>query len=323
MLSNFAKYCKNTPLENLCQQLIISVKQTYLLKNSNIERWNNALNTINTIKKESKTKLSYNKPYLEINLPLKGTNCKLIESALKEFIPWRKGPFKIGNLLLDSEWRCDLKWNRLKKHIQPLKDKIVLDVGCSNGYFTFKIAMDGAKLALGIEPFLLFNYQFKAIRSLVANYQNTFVLPLKLENMPATPIFDTVFYMGVLYHQKNHMPHLTKLKNIIKNNGELVLETLIIKNKDNGCLIPQGRYARMRNVFCIPSIKTLLSWLTKAGFNNVKLIDVTKTTSYEQRKTLWIGKNNASLGEFLNSCNCNLTVEGYPAPLRAILICKK
>ena len=78
----------------------------------------------------------------------------------------------------------------------------MLDVGSGNGYFTYLMALAGAEIALGIEPFLLFNYQFQAMQTLINNPLNAFVLPLKLEQIPGKPLFDTVFSMGVLYHQK-------------------------------------------------------------------------------------------------------------------------
>jgi tRNA (mo5U34)-methyltransferase len=246
-----------------------------------------------------------------------------LEQSLKQLTPWRKGPYQIGNLHLDSEWRGDMKWDRLVPHIQPLKGKTVLDVGSGNGYFTYKMVMAGAQLALGIEPFLLFNYQFQAIRTLINNPPNAFVLPLRLQDMPDEAIFDTVFSMGVLYHQKDHMAHLHKLKKMLTEGGELVLETLIIDTKDGDLIIPEDRYARMRNVWCLPSTETLNTWLTKAGFNNIQLVDVNQTTSEEQRATHWIGDNTQSLKDFLDPNDANLTIEGLPAPKRAIFICSK
>ena len=131
--------------------------------------------------------------------------------ALQKLIPWRKGPFMINDLALESEWDGDMKWQRITKHIKPLKNKRVLDVGAGNGYFTLRIAMEGSKRALGIEPFLLFNYQFRAIKSMIESPLNALLLPLKLEDIPKKPIFDTVFSMGVLYHQREHMAHLSQL----------------------------------------------------------------------------------------------------------------
>jgi tRNA (mo5U34)-methyltransferase len=141
-----------------------------------------------------------------------------------------------------------MKWDRLKNHIQPLKGKTVLDVGSGNGYFTYLMALSGAQIALGIEPFLLFNYQFMSIHTLINNPPSAFVLPLKLEQMPKEAVFDTVFSMGVLYHQKDPLLHLQQLKTLLIDEGELILETLIIDKKHGKQIIPKDRYARMRQL---------------------------------------------------------------------------
>jgi tRNA (mo5U34)-methyltransferase len=228
-----------------------------------------------------------------------------------------------NELSLESEWNGDMKWQRITKHIKPLKNKRVLDVGAGNGYFTFRMAMEGAKRVLGIEPFLLFNYQFRTIKSLIESPLNALLLPVKLEHIPKIAIFDTVFSMGVLYHQRDHMAHLSQLYEMMATDAELVLETLIVEGPEDYVLIPKGRYAQMRNVYSIPSIKTLKSWLNDANFNNIKVVDVNKTTTAEQRKTSWIGKNGASLEDFLDPLDDSLTIEGYPAPTRAIVVCER
>jgi tRNA (mo5U34)-methyltransferase len=204
-----------------------------------------------------------------------------------------------------------------------LKNKHVLDVGAGNGYFTLRMAMEGSKRALGIEPFLLFNYQFRAIKSMIESPLNALLLPMKLEDMPKKPIFDTVFSMGVLYHQRDHMAHLSQLQEMMAPDAELVIETLVVEGPEDYILVPKGRYAQMRNVYSIPSIKTLKSWLNDANFNNVRVVDVSKTTIAEQRKTPWIGENGASLEDFLDPLDDSLTIEGYPAPTRAIVVCDR
>jgi tRNA (mo5U34)-methyltransferase len=185
------------------------------------------------------------------------------------------------------------------------------------------MALEGANIALGLEPFLLFNYQFKAIKTLTSPHNTAFVLPLKLEQLPEECTFDTVFSMGVLYHQKDENLHLQQLKKALKTEGELILETLIIDEKYGEKIIPQARYAKMRNVWCLPSSATLRHWLEKAGFKNIRQINTTKTTPEEQRATHWIGDNTASLKDFLNPDDENLTIEGLPAPLRTIFIMHK
>ncbi len=318
MINNFTKQCQQSKLSIICEQLADISKDAFAVNNGNIPKWEAA---IDDIKKYSKGKVDYQVPYLHIHT--KDGDTDTLQQSLKLLMPWRKGPYQIGSLQLDSEWRGDMKWDRVLPHIQSLKGKSVLDVGSGNGYFTYLMALAGAKIALGIEPFLLFNYQFQALRTLMDNPPNAFVLPLKLEQIPTEPLFDTVFSMGVLYHQKDHLLHLQQLKNVLTNGGELILETLIIDAKYGKQITPKDRYARMRNVWRLPSTDTLHGWLESAGFQDIKLADVTQTTPKEQRATHWIGDNTQSLADFLDPNDSNLTIEGLPAPKRAIFICQK
>jgi tRNA (mo5U34)-methyltransferase len=318
MLNDFSKQCPESKLSSLYGQLIDTSKQALSVNNGNIPKWEKAIESIKT---QSQGMVQYAAPYLKINS--QNIDKEQLESSLKQLMPWRKGPYLIGDLQLDSEWRGDMKWDRIVPHIQSLKGKTVLDVGSGNGYFTYLMALSGAEISLGIEPFLLFNYQFQAIRSLISNPPHAFVLPLKLEQMPNEAVFDTVFSMGVLYHQKDHKLHLQQLKNVMIKGGELVLETLVIDAIHGDQIVPEDRYARMRNVWCLPSTDTLHAWLEQTGFKNIKLVDVTKTTPEEQRATHWIGNNTQSLQDFLDPDDDNLTIEGLPAPKRAIFVCQK
>ena len=305
-------------LKKISKKCLEITNQAFQVNNGNIPKWSQAIDTIDAL---PKGKISLTKPYISIN-----KNCidnELLMDALYKLVPWRKGPFMINGLALESEWDGDMKWQRISKHIKSLKNKRVLDVGAGNGYFTLRMAMEGAKRALGIDPFLLFNYQFRAIKSMIESPLNALLLPVKLEDIPKKPIFDTVFSMGVLYHQRDHMAHLSQLHEVMAPDAELVLETLVVECPEDYVLVPKGRYAQMRNVYSIPSIKTLKSWLNDANFNNVRVVDVNKTTTEEQRKTAWIGENGASLEDFLDPLDDFLTIEGYPAPTRAIVVCDR
>ncbi|WP_428086031.1 tRNA 5-methoxyuridine(34)/uridine 5-oxyacetic acid(34) synthase CmoB [Candidatus Thioglobus sp.] len=317
MLKEFKKHCDSTSLSAVCTQLTELSNQAFCVNNGNIPKWQSALDDVQNTQPG---KLSFKPPYIAIDTK---ADVSGLTRSLKKLMPWRKGPYQIGALQLNSEWRGDMKWDRVKNHLRPLNGKTVLDVGCGNGYFTYLMSLAGAKIALGVEPFLLFNYQFQAIRSLIKEPIKAFVLPLKLEQLPAQPLFDTVFSMGVLYHQKDHKLHLQQLMDVMKNDAELVLETLIIDQQHGDQIIPEDRYARMRNVWRLPSTNTLQSWLEAAGFKHIKLVDVTKTTPEEQRATHWIGDNTQSIKDFLDPENNNLTIEGLPAPKRAIFICQK
>jgi len=305
-------------LKKISKKCLEISNQAYQVNNGNIPKWSQAIDTIDAL---PKGKISLKKPYISINKDC--IDSELLMDALYKLVPWRKGPFMINGLAIESEWDGDMKWQRISKHIKPLKNKRVLDVGAGNGYFTLRMAMEGAKRALGIDPFLLFNYQFRAIKSMIESPLNALLLPMKLEEIPKKPIFDTVFSMGVLYHQRDHMAHLSQLKEMMAPDAEFVIETLVVEGPEDYILVPKDRYAQMRNVYSIPSIKTLKSWLNDANFNNVRVVDVSKTTTAEQRKTPWIGENGASLEDFLDPLDDSLTIEGYPAPTRAIVVCDR
>lgn len=313
----FRVFFNDLALKKIADQCLKASLDAFKVNNGNIPKWSVAIEELKTI---PKTKIELNEPYISIGQ--NGNNTKIIETALKRLLPWRKGPFIFDNLKLESEWQGGLKWQRLQNHITPLKNRRVLDVGAGNGYFTLRMAIEGASKALGIEPFLLFNYQYAAIKSLSNSKINAMLLPIRLEEMPKLAIFDSVFSMGVLYHQRDHMQHLSQLMEMMAPDAELILETLVVEGPNGYSLIPEGRYAQMRNVHCLPSIETLKSWLVKANFKNIKVIDINKTTPEEQRKSEWIGDNAASLEDFLDPSDSSLTKEGHPAPTRVIIICQ-
>jgi len=233
-------------------------------------------------------------------------------------MPWRKGPFSLFGITIDAEWRSNLKWSRLAKHIRPLKGRMVLDVGSGNGYYGWRMLGEEAKYVVGLDPTLLFYMQFNAIKKYVGK-ADIDVLPFGLQKLPEFVLnFDTVFSMGVIYHQRDPLAHLKKLKRCLKSNGELVLETLIIESDKNEVLKPKGRYAKMNNVWAIPSTVALTAWVEQAGYQNVRIVDVINTTTEEQRRTEWM--RFESLSDFLNIQDNTKTVEGYSRPRRAIVL---
>lgn len=239
-------------------------------------------------------------------------------SALKAMIPWRKGPFEIFNIQIDSEWDSSLKWNRVKSHIADLAGRRILDIGSSCGYYLFRMAAKAPSLILGIEPFTTFYSQFLALQRYI-QAPNTLCLPVKLEEMPPfEKYFDTVFCMGILYHRRSPLDCLMEIRKQMRKDGELVLETLIIPGDSDTALFPAERYAKMRNVFFLPTVNCLRNWLRRAGFHQIRCIDITRTTLDEQRKTQWI--QSESLEDFLDPDNAGKTIEGYPAPTRAMIL---
>ena len=278
-------------------------------------RWREALARLPDIRPEA---VELDRAAVTLSGQCPETQRQLIESVLRSLHPWRKGPFEIYGIRIETEWRSDLKWDRLASAIQTLGGRAVLDVGCGSGYHAWRMLGAGAKRVIGIDPTLLSVAQFLAIKQLAGDYPVD-VLPVGIDDVPANlRLFDTVFSMGVLYHRRSPLDHLLELKGCLRQGGELVLETLVIEGGAGEVLLPEDRYARMRNVWFIPSCLTLEGWLKRCGFRHVRLVDVTQTTPVEQRSTDWM--RFQSLPDFLDADNPALTVEGLPAPRRAIFL---
>ena len=244
-----------------------------------------------------------------------------IEKLLRNLMPWRKGPYQLYGTTIDTEWRSDWKWQRVLPHISSLAGRTVLDVGCGSGYHMWRMLGAGAHFVVGIDPMQLFLCQFEAVRKLLGNDQRAHLLPIGIEQLPELKAFDTVFSMGVLYHRRSPLDHLYQLKNQLVSGGELVLETLVVEGDEHSVLVPGERYAQMRNIYFLPSAAALKSWLEKCGFVDVKIVDYAVTSTDEQRRTSWM--TSESLAEFLDPNDSSKTVEGYPAPLRAVLVARK
>jgi tRNA (mo5U34)-methyltransferase len=241
-----------------------------------------------------------------------------VEKVLIGLKPWRKGPFEVFGIQIDSEWNSALKWRRVAPHLAPLTGRRVLDVGSSNGYYLFRMAAQRPRLILGIEPYAVYYYQFLALQSF-SRIPGIHSLPLRLEDLPGiSHWFDTLFCMGILYHRRSPLDTLNRLKELLAPGGQLVLETLVIPGENDTSLFPRDRYACMRNVYFIPTVSCLQNWMARCGFNNIRCVDVTPTTSEEQHKTQWI--DSESLNAFLDPRDNRMTREGYPAPIRAVVI---
>ena len=240
-----------------------------------------------------------------------------LKTALRELHPWRKGPFELFGVKIETEWRSDWKWRRVAPHLDALSDRRVLDVGCGNGYFGWRMLEAHAALVVGVDPTLVFCMQHQAVNRYLVNPSN-WVIPLRFEEVPVVE-FDSVFSMGVIYHRREPEKHVERLFAFTRPGGQLVLESLIVENTRS--LVPGERYARMRNVWIVPSMVELTQWVLNAGYVDVNVVDVTPTTVDEQRTTPWMHFD--SLREALQPDNPLRTVEGFPAPVRAVVVGRK
>ncbi|MCX4186266.1 tRNA 5-methoxyuridine(34)/uridine 5-oxyacetic acid(34) synthase CmoB [Methylophaga sp. OBS4] len=273
----------------------------------------NALPQVNLSRLELKTAVE-----VGTEADLAGFSRESLIELLKVFHPWRKGPYRLFDIEIDTEWRSDWKWDRVLPHIQSLHGRRVLDVGGGNGYHGWRMLGEGAELVVGIDPTVVFAMQYQLMQHFIQSPRH-FVLPIGIEQMPDNLAwFDTVLSMGVLYHRRSPLKHLMELRSCLRPKGELVLETLIIDGEQGMSLMPEGRYAKMKNVWFIPSAATMMLWMRKCGFRDVRCVDINVTSVEEQRRTEWM--TFESLQDYLDPADITKTIEGYPAPKRGVFI---
>jgi len=253
------------------------------------------------------------------NQTLDSDDFKLLEESVKKLIPWRKGPFSLAGLEIDSEWQSNKKYNLLRPYFD-LKDKIVADVGCNNGYYMFRMLEDNPKRLVGFDPAPHFNIQFNIVNHFVKS-------DIKFELLGVEHIayyehkFDFIFMLGVLYHRSDPISSLKSLNRALNKGGEIIVDSFMIDGDQEICLTPYDRYAMIPNIYFIPTVNCFKNWLNRAGFVDIELIEITTTDSDEQRVTPWTFEQ--SLDNFLDENDKTKTVEGYPAPKRAYLKARK
>ncbi len=301
------------------QQLIH--QKLYKKPPGDMPTWCQALQALPTIAMHE-TLLNTDYVTLKTKQALSDVQHQTLFHSLFQLRPWRKGPFSFFDIKIDTEWQSNLKWDRIAPHLDDLTYRTVLDIGCGSGYHAWRLLGAGAKQVIGIDPSILFLSQFTAFKQYAGPELPIDFLPVKLDELPyAQAICETILSMGLLYHQKSPILHLEQLFSSLKPKGQLILETLVIEGGEQAMLVPSGRYAAMRNVWFIPSLEQLPIWLKRIGFQDITLINVTKTNCEEQRSTLWMPFH--SLENYLNPTDPTQTIEGYPAPLRAVWKARK
>ncbi|MEA1954462.1 MAG: tRNA 5-methoxyuridine(34)/uridine 5-oxyacetic acid(34) synthase CmoB [Campylobacterota bacterium] len=229
--------------------------------------------------------------------------------------PWRKGPFEFNELFIDSEWQSQIKYNLLEPHFN-LRDKIVGDIGCNNGYYLFRMLSYKPKKLIGFDPSAIYYSQFQFINHFIQSdivYELLGVEHVEFYEQK----FDTLFCLGVLYHRSDPVAMLKSLFKGLNKGGELILDTFMIDGEEEMCLTPKGRYSKIPNIYFVPTVNALKNWCLRAGFESVEVLEMMKTELDEQRKTEWI--ETQSLEDFLDPSDDSKTVEGYPAPKRVYI----
>jgi len=276
-------------------------------------------NAINNLAEPKVEKVDFSSVVsIDLDSEYESKYAKEIEETAKMMKPWRKGPFKIGNLFIDTEWRSDIKYELLEPYFD-LRDKRVADIGCNNGYYLFRMLSQKPKSLVGFDPSALYYCQFLFLDKFIKSHIKYELLGV--EHLPYyEEKFDVVFCLGVLYHRSDPISTLKALKKSLNRGGELILDTFMIEGDGDICLTPEDRYSKIPNIYFIPTVKALKNWCFRAGFKEVEVLAIKKTDTSEQRKTDWI--DTQSLEDFLDPNDDSKTIEGYPAPIRVYIKAK-
>jgi tRNA (mo5U34)-methyltransferase len=245
---------------------------------------------------------------------LSGQDREKVYKAMRDFMPWRKGPFNVFGIGIDAEWRSERKWNRILPELPDLQGKIVADIGCNNGYYMFRMAHFKPKLVVGFEPYLQHYFTFKTLNRF-AGCENLFCELLGVEHIGLYKrSFEVVFLMGILYHRSSPVEVLREIRTAMKPGGILIVESQGIPGAEPVALFPEQRYAKVPGTYFVPTGACLANWLSRAGFTEVQVFFSHPMSGQEQRRTDWMVFE--SYEDFIDKTDPTLTKEGYPVPIR-------
>lgn len=284
------------------------------------DRWAPCRTALEHLRRSTPTETFLDRPAVTVGRAddLDAVGHEHLARAIASLIPWRKGPFSLFGRHIDSEWRSDLKFDRIAGVLrESVPGARVLDVGCSNGYYMFRAAAFEPELVLGIDPLERNFLSFALVQQALRHPALCFELLSIAELAPLERSFDVVLCLGVIYHRPDPLLAIQQLKSIMRPGALLVMESQVIAGDKPIALFPDDRHGKARNVYFIPTVRVLTSWLRRSGFREVELLSLDKTGSEEQRRTEFAP--GESLQDFLDPQDSERTVEGYPAPLRAAL----
>jgi tRNA (mo5U34)-methyltransferase len=293
-------------------------------RNLNTERWVNFRSNVQTLRDYLFKKYQVEPTFQSGDTILINNEYTLEDEdlqKLRELIftvrPWRIGPYQLFNVLIDSEWQSGKRWERMASFIPQFKSKCIADVGCNSGYFMFRSLKYEPEIILGIDPYDIFYHQFFLLKSFCPHFQSTKLCYelLGVNSLTSFPDnFDFVFYMGVIYHRRDPISTLVTIYNALKQGGSVLVETIALDTLEPVVLSPPGRYAKMRNVWFVPSETALFGWLKRSGFRDMKTVYSHYVSHDEQRKSEF--SFDQSLTDYLDPEDTKKTIEGYQAPYK-------
>jgi len=155
-----------------------------------------------------------------------------------------------------SEYPLD-RW-RLVEPLLPtsLEGKVCLDVGCSAGFFSIKMREKGAQLVVGIDkgeqPRAIEQAKFARDMLGVDNVEYYELSVYEVDKLNVQ--FDFVLFLGVLYHLRNPLLALEKLRQVTR--GSMIVQTVTTRTHGTDAPIPEDVSLRS-DMFHDPSFPKL------------------------------------------------------------------
>jgi tRNA (cmo5U34)-methyltransferase len=208
-------------LRALCKQRLEAFHQKGNLSTQTLATYDDIASSILSIPPIKSKKLIVNSPVLCIGEAeeLTSEQNMIWYDCACQLKPWKKGPLNLFGLEIDTEWRSDLKWARIQPHLPSLKDKVVCDLGCGNGYFMYRMLEYKPKMVIGIDPNLHALIEFNIFQRF-SGVDNLFFEFLRADCLALfSNIFDVVFCLGVLYHTQDPIGMLQNIWHAMKSGG--------------------------------------------------------------------------------------------------------
>ena len=134
-----------------------------------------------------------------------------------------------------------------------------LDIGCSDGYFTFEMERRGASvLAMDFVPE---TYTGFATAREILGSGAAYVMDNVYNLSPGKHgMFDVVLFMGVLYHLRKPLAGLDAIRSVMRTGGMLFVGTMMI---DEYFLLPDGKVTTLAEVN--PVLQSVPLWQAYPG----------------------------------------------------------